>query len=218
MAFHISHVQDWWAPLHSSCLRQKHIHCIATCSCGFHSQGNRVFPHGPCAMEESSFRKWLHKVLWKIKSEKQLPKPQVTMSYLVCWFNVSDSEVLNKVKTPFSCSFAPNSYCWAWLHVAWDIPFVTLSQPAWLYHLPISWAPATYSLRGKSGEKEKNWMFCKHYSAIAKTLVCYQHCFSYKNLKHSTIWTATKKINSVPTRPSTGVKRETTFFKKLYSV
>lgn len=94
--FHLSHVQVWWAPLYSSCPRQKHIHCIAACSWGFYFQGNIIFAHGPYTMEELSFKKWLQKVLWKIKNKSQLLKPQATVSYLPCWFNVSDTEFFSR--------------------------------------------------------------------------------------------------------------------------
>lgn len=38
--------------------------------------------------------------------------------------------------------------------------------------------------------------------SIAKTLMCYQHCFN-QNLTHSTVWAAVKKLDSISARPST---------------
>lgn len=43
-------------------------------------------------------------------------------------------------------------------------------------------------------------MLCKHCLAIAKTLVCYQHCFGHRS-KTCAMLAAMKEINSIPARP-----------------
>lgn len=48
-------------------------------------------------------------------------------------------------------------------------------------------------------EKQTALILCKHCPAIAKTLMCYQCCFSHKS---KTICAAVKKVNSIPTKPS----------------
>lgn len=48
-------------------------------------------------------------------------------------------------------------------------------------------------------EKQKALIFCKHCPAIAKTLMCYQCCFSRKS---KTVCAAVKKVNPIPTKPS----------------
>lgn len=51
----------------------------------------------------------------------------------------------------------------------------------------------------------ENLWLCKCCSAVAKTFVCYQHCFG-QNLKHSTIQATMRKVNSIPTRPTAIMK------------
>jgi len=43
------------------------------------------------------------------------------------------------------------------------------------YLKSISGAPSAYSLREAEKRKRKSSMLCKYFSAMAKTLVCYQH-------------------------------------------
>lgn len=50
-SFCLDHIQDRWAALSSLYPRSKHVLCIATYSCGFHHQGNGVFPHATCGMK-----------------------------------------------------------------------------------------------------------------------------------------------------------------------
>lgn len=57
--------------------------------------------------------------------------------------------------------------------------------------------------RGTEWETEKAFMLCKHYSIVAKTLLCYQNCFGHKYKVQPIIWVAMKKINAIPTRPIT---------------
>jgi len=81
--------------------------------------------------------------------------------------------------------------------VAWTIPLDDLRQLS----PPASRPPSAYSLWGQ-GEKQR-WPSCctntlqqqlKHWCVIGIVLVT--------NLKHSTIWAAMKKVNSIPARPS----------------
>lgn len=68
-------------------------------------------------------------------------------------------------------------------------PLLT-SSPAWMYSLG--------ARKGTEREKiEKAVTLCKYCSAIARTCVIYQQCFS-------TLRTPMKKVNSIPARPSTG--------------
>lgn len=149
--FHLSHVQDRWASLYSSCPRQNHVHCIAAGSCGFHPKVTEFFFMVPvqwkCCHSGKNYVKSCETS--RIKTSFSNHRPQCPM----CWFNVSDTEILNKVRTPFSCSFTPDFYCWAWFHVAWDSPSITLSQLSWFCHLPIS---GTCSLLTE-GEEWRKW-------------------------------------------------------------
>jgi len=52
---------------------------------------------------------------------------------------------------------------------------VLVASPHNFLHIPNLLA------EGAEWEKEKALMLCKHCSAIAKPLVCYQCCFSYKS-------------------------------------
>jgi len=49
-----------------------------------------------------------------------------------------------------------------------------------LCHLPTSCPPQAY-LSARQSEKQKVLTLYKHFSAIVKTLVCYQQCFSQKS-------------------------------------
>lgn len=62
--------------------------------------------------------------------------------------------------------------------------------------------PTAPSLLGQCKEQRQPW---QHVSFAQQELkrVCYQGCFSH-NVKHSTMWTAEKEINSIPTKASAG--------------
>lgn len=66
-------------------------------------------------------------------------------------------------------------------------PWLVLITPRLLVGVEAEWEP------------EKVLMLYKHWSAIAKILVYYQHCF-ITSTKHSTIWAAVKKMNFIPSR------------------
>lgn len=54
---------------------------------------------------------------------------------------------------------------------------------------------------GEERETKVALMLCKHCSATAKTLLCGMSIVLVTDLKHTTIPAATKKINSLPSRP-----------------
>lgn len=60
--------------------------------------------------------------------------------------------------------------------------------------------PRLFAWRGERGEKEEALTLCQHCSAIAKTLLCYQHFLFLKttNPKRSTVRAAIRKVNSIP--------------------
>ena len=97
-------------------------------------------------------------------------------------------------------SFFPSFICWAWCHMVWNIPLVSWGQLSRLCPLPASCAPPASSLVGWGEEQKRPWL-CKHCSAVTKTSLCYQHCFS-TNPKHSLILATVKKINSIPAKIS----------------
>lgn len=87
---------------------------------------------------------------------------------------------------------------------------LALSPP----HILLTPQPAGWE--GQFGEKALT--LCKHPSAAAKMLVCYQHCLA-TNEKHSTTWAVMRKVNSIMAESSTVTQRkrwptETHFFKK----
>lgn len=62
----------------------------------------------------------------------------------------------------------PQFYCWAWCSVTQKISWVTGGQLSWPWPL----SPAHLSLL---------LGLCKPCSAIAKALLCYQHCFGLRS-------------------------------------
>lgn len=78
-------------------------------------------------------------------------------------------------------SLSPRCYGWSWYHVVWSILLVSLGQlfpamfpPSFLHTLmPL--------LKGGKWEKDKSLLLCEYCSAIGKTLLCFQHWFSYKS-------------------------------------
>ena len=58
---------------------------------------------------------------------------------------------------------------------------VSWGQLSWLCPLPASCPPPAYLLGGAAWEKDKALTLWAHCSAIAKTLVCHQQCFSHKS-------------------------------------
>lgn len=93
------------------------------------------------------------------------------------------------------------SCCWVWWCVVWDtLSLVSGAHLSQLCSLPLCLVLTTPRLlAGVEWEPEKVLMLCKHWSAVAKVLLCCQHCF-ITNTKHCTIWAATKKINFIPAR------------------
>lgn len=86
------------------------------------------------------------------------------------------------------------------MNVRGNSPLASSGHLSWLCAFPTFCAPPANLLGYRVG-KEKSLMPDKHCSAIAKTLVCYQCCFSHKS-KWQQYGPAMRKINSVPTRPS----------------
>lgn len=95
-------------------------------------------------------------------------------------------------------------YCWTWHHTAWNIPLANLGQLSQLCCLPASSLPHAYSLGLKKQQsmEKKPWCCASTIQLTARAFVCYQHCFSHKSKKHSTIWAALQNVNYVPSRPS----------------
>lgn len=99
-------------------------------------------------------------------------------------------------------------YCWAWFYTVWNILLANLSKFFWLCPLPSSHPPPAYSLGDapkwkQYGKKRRKpwgcagavWQKPKHWYVIQTVLAT--------NPKHSNLWTAMKKFNSVPARPRT---------------
>lgn len=68
-------------------------------------------------------------------------------------------------------------------HMLWNIPLVSWDQLSWLCTFPIS-------CLGVEWEAETSSAQCKHCSALTRTPVCYQHCFSHqsKTRHHTGCW------------------------------
>lgn len=86
--------------------------------------------------------------------------------------------------------------------LAYDVTLENSDQLPQLCSLPVSCPPLAYSLQGGriKWEKGKDFMLCKHCSAVAKTPVWYQN-LSHKSKKNSPIQSSLEKANSIPTRP-----------------
>jgi len=82
--------------------------------------------------------------------------------------------------------------------MVWNLLSAGSGQQSLLRPLPTSCPAPAHWLEGQTGKIEKALVLCKHGSARAETLVCYQHCFDHQYLKHSMIWAAIEKINSIP--------------------
>lgn len=91
--------------------------------------------------------------------------------------------------------------------------FFTAEHDAKLFEISLLWTPVSfpscnpsqppaYTLQRQSGKETKPSCLCKHCSAIAKTLVCCQHCFSHKS-KTQHLMGFIKRVNSIPAIPST---------------
>lgn len=88
-------------------------------------------------------------------------------------------------------------YCWA----QWCMwcPFGQMRSDVSAVS-PSSHLPTPSLLTGRMvWRAEKASMLCKHCSAIAKTSVCYWHCFGQDSEHTTTIGLSMKKINSIPT-------------------
>ena len=90
------------------------------------------------------------------------------------------NSITMSVPTSFSFSLtfiAEHSITWVW-----SIPLVSLCQLSWLCPPSSLLTPRLFAGEGKAEwEKEKALMLCKHCSAIAKTLMCYQQGFNHKS-------------------------------------
>ena len=65
--------------------------------------------------------------------------------------------------------------------MVWNTPWVSRGQLSRLCPLPAPCAPPSLLAGGVGGEATKSLALCKHCSAIAKTSLCYQHCFQHKS-------------------------------------
>jgi len=74
-----------------------------------------------------------------------------------------------------------NFYCWVWHCIAWRISLVTLSQLARLSPLPASSLHSLFPGRETKWVTAKTLMLHKHYSALARLLVCNQHYYHHKS-------------------------------------
>lgn len=81
-----------------------------------------------------------------------------------------------------------------------NVPLANSGHFSWLCLLKLSVHPQP-SRWGYRVGKEISSMLGKHYSAIDKTLMCYQCCFSHRSKLHQ-YGPAMRKINSVPAGPS----------------
>ena len=102
---------------------------------------------------------------------------------------------------PSPPSSSPSFICWAWHHMVWNIPLVSWGQLSQLCPLPKLLVHPQPAHWWGGVRAEKALALCKHCSAITKTSLCYQHCFS-TTPKHSPILATMKKINSIPAKPA----------------
>jgi len=65
--------------------------------------------------------------------------------------------------------------------MVWDVTLFSLGQLSWLCPLPVSCPLPDYLFAGDDCAGEKTMMLYKHWSVIAKTLVCSQCCSSNKS-------------------------------------
>lgn len=99
----------------------------------------------------------------------------------------------------------PSSYCWACCYMVCSISLASLDQLPQLCPVPNSLPTSSlFILKGENGaqwETGKTLMLCKCCWAVAKTLVCYQGCFSHRSKTRYPVCAA-KEANSMPTRLS----------------
>jgi len=62
--------------------------------------------------------------------------------------------------------------------------------------------PSLLAGRHVEREEEKALMSCKHCSAVAKALDCYQHCLPHKFKMQHCMGCSEENFNSIPARPS----------------
>lgn len=76
----------------------------------------------------------------------------------------------------------PWVFCQAWCYVVWNFYLIYVGQLTQLWPLLIFCPPLSSLLvrRGRAvWESKTTLMLCKHYSAIAEILMCYQHGFGH---------------------------------------
>ena len=123
-------------------------------------------------------------------------KQTVQRQSLIISHEQTDAQRVSKQWLPPRPASLINMYWETWCCMTRSIDLVTSGHLSRLSPLP---AFPLHSLLPGSGAEwvtEKVLMLHKHCSAIARTLVCNQHCL-VTNPKHSTIQTAMKKVKSM---------------------
>lgn len=94
-------------------------------------------------------------------------------------------------------------YCWTQHHTVWKCPFGQLEPAVLAVALPSilpTCKPTCFGERGGRGKKA--FLLCRHCSAAAKRVMCYQHCFNHKGKAQR--HTGCCEVKSIPaSTPST---------------
>lgn len=132
-----------------------------------------------------------------LKSEGKRKKQAMQRRPLTTCQKRTDTQPASEQGPPWkSKTLTPSSsthfYCWTWHYMVWNIPSSSLGQLSQLCALSTSCPPPVYSLWRNGGAewgKDTHW--------------CVINTVSATDPKHSTMWAAMNKVNSIPTRPST---------------
>lgn len=99
--------------------------------------------------------------------------------------------------------FSFSCYWWVWYWIVCNIPLANLGELSHLCPLPVSCPPPAYSLGSRVGKKE----ILDDMQALSSSKYhCANSAILATNPEHSTVWAATKNVNSIPAGPSAACK------------
>ena len=104
--------------------------------------------------------------------------------------------------SPLFLLLHPAFYCWAWCHMAWDMPLLSWGLLCWLCPLPASCAPPAPWPVGWGEKQKRHWLCVSTAQQWLKYPWIINTVFSTYP-KHSPILATMKKTNSIPAETCT---------------
>jgi len=116
----------------------------------------------------------------KQQKKENHPSPQKTSDAEITHYQLTGAQPVPEQWQPWPTFFPCPILLMCMTSYVMGCPFGQLGSAALSVPLPSFWGTLSLLAGRAAGEAEKALKLCKHCSAIAKTPLCYQHCFRHK--------------------------------------